>query len=63
MGRGIGSIAGGGIVKGVFDLVKEAFNRLIGILGGLDSNVVVLEVGCQDVRVLRIKMLKDVVRE
>ena len=62
MGGGIGSIAGGGIVEVVFDLVEEAFYRLIGIVGGLESNVVVLEVGCRDASILGIKMLKDVAR-
>ena len=45
LGGGIGSIYGGGIVEGVLDLVKEAFDRLIGILGGLEGDIIVLEVG------------------
>ena len=42
LGGGIGSIAGGGIIEGVFGLFEEAFNRKIGILGGLGGGVVVL---------------------
>ena len=49
---GIGSIASSGIVEGVFDLVKEAFDRLIGILGGIEGDIIVLEVGYRDVSVL-----------
>ena len=45
LGRGIEGIAGGGIVEGVLDLVEEAFDRLIGILGGLEGDIIVLEVG------------------
>ena len=45
LGGRIGSIAGSGIVEGVFDPVEETFYWLIGIIGGLESNVVVLEVG------------------
>ena len=52
LGRGIGSISGGGIVEGVFDLVEEAFDRLIGIVGGLEGDVVVLEISCGDASVL-----------
>ena len=59
---GIGSIASGGIVEGFFDLVKETFNQLIGIVGGLESNVVVLEVSFQDASVLGINILKYVPR-
>ena len=62
LGGGIGSIAGGGIVEGVFDLVEEAFDWLVGTVGGLDSDVVVMEVGCRDESVLGLKMLKDVAR-
>ena len=46
LGGGLGSISGGGIVEGVFDLVEEAFDRLIGIVGSLEGGIVVLEVGC-----------------
>ena len=50
--RGIGSIAGGGIVEGFFELVEAAFDQLIGILGGFEGDVVVLEVGCGDASIL-----------
>ena len=33
-------------MEGIFDLVKEAFDWLIGIVGGLESDVIFLEVGC-----------------
>ena len=59
---GIGSISSGGIVEGFFDLAEEAFNKLIGIVGSLESNVVVLEVVCRYASVLGIKILKDVAR-
>ena len=62
LGVGIGSIDGGGIVEGVFDLVEEAFDWLVGTVGGLDSDVVVMEVSCRDESVLGLKMLKDVAR-
>ena len=52
LGGGLGSIDGSGIVEGVFDLVEEAFDRLIGIVGGLEGDVVVLEVSCGDASVL-----------
>ena len=52
MGGVIGSISGGGIVEGIFDLAKEAFDWLIGIVGGLEGNAVVLEVGCGDASIL-----------
>ena len=52
LGGGIGRIYGGGKGEGVFDLVKEAFDRLIGIVGGLEDNIVVLEVSCGDASVL-----------
>ena len=52
--RGIGSIAGGGIVEGVFELVEAAFDQLIGILGGLEGDVVVMEVSFGDVSILRV---------
>ena len=52
LGGGIGSISGGGILEGVFDLVKEAFNRLIGIVDGPQGGVVFLEVGCGDTSLL-----------
>ena len=48
------------MVEGIYDLFEEAFNWLIGIVGGLESNVVVLEVGCQDASVLGTNILKDV---
>ena len=54
LGGVIGSIAGGGIVEGIFDLVEKTFDWLIGIVGGLESDVVVLEVGCGDASVLRV---------
>ena len=60
LGVGIGIIARGYIVKGVFDLVKEAFDQFIGILGGLESDVFVLEVGFQDTSLIRINLLMDV---
>ena len=44
LGRGIGSTAGSGIVEDIFDLVEETFDRLIGIVGGIYSDVVVLGV-------------------
>ena len=62
LGGRIGNISGGGIVEGVFDLAEEAFNRLIGIIGVLESDVIFLEVVCQDASVLGIKMLKYVAR-
>ena len=62
LGGVIGSIAGGGIVEGIFELVEEAFDWLIGIVGGLESNVLVLEVGCQDATVLGVNILKDIAR-
>ena len=60
LGRGIGSISGGGIVEGVFDLVEEAFDRLIRIVGGLEGGVVFLEVGCGDASILGVYMINDV---
>ena len=54
LGVGIGSIDGGGIVEGVFDLVEEAFDWLIGIIGGLEGDVVVMEVSFGDVSILRV---------
>ena len=60
LGGGIGSISGGDIVKGVSDLAKEAFDRLIGIVDGLEVNVIILEVGCGDASVFGIYMIKDV---
>ena len=45
LGRGIGSIYGSGIVEGVFDPYEEAFYWLVGIVGGLEGGVVVIEVG------------------
>ena len=60
LGGGMGSISGGGIVEGVFDLAKEAFDQLIGIVGGIERDIVVLEVGCRDASVIGINMLKDV---
>ena len=50
----IGSTSGGGLVEGIVELVEEAFGQLIGIVGGLESNVVILEVVCQDAIVLGI---------
>ena len=60
LGGGIGIILDGSIVNGVFDLVEKAFDWLVGIVCGLESYVVVLEVGCRDASVLYIKMLRDV---
>ena len=61
LGGRIESIAGGGIVEGVFDLAEEAFDWLIGIVGSIESYVAVLEVGCQDGSIFGIKTLTDVV--
>ena len=54
LGGGRGSISGGGIVEGVFDLFEDAFDWLIRIVGGLEGDVVVLEVGCRDASVLKV---------
>ena len=62
LGGRIRIISGGGIVEGVFALVEEAFDWLIGIVGGLENDVVAQEVGCQDASVFVIKMRKDVAR-
>ena len=58
---GIGSIADGGKVEGVFDMVEEDFDWLIGIVGSFEVDIVVLEVGCGYMSVHRVHMIKDVV--
>ena len=50
--RGIGSFINSGIVKGVFDLVEEALDLFIRIVGRLKSDVVILKVGCPDASVI-----------
>ena len=60
LGGGIGSISDGSIVKGVFDLIEEAFDWVIWIVGGLEVDVVVLEVGYADTIVIGVYMIKDV---
>ena len=42
LGGGIRNIAGGGIFEGAFNLVEDAFNQFIGIVGGLEGVVVVM---------------------
>ena len=42
MGWGVGPVSCGGIVNRIFDLIDQVFERLIAVVGSLESLVIVL---------------------
>ena len=37
LGQGVGRVSGGGVVNRIFDLVNQGFERLIAVVGSLES--------------------------
>ena len=42
LGRGVGRVSCGGLVNRIFDLINQGFERLIHVVGSLESLVIVL---------------------
>lgn len=58
LGR-VGREASSSVVDAIFDLVEKSLDRQVGVVGSLESDIIVLEVGRRDTSVLRVKVVED----
>ena len=42
LGRGVGRVSGRGVVNCIFELIDQGFERLIAVVGSLESLVIIL---------------------
>ena len=54
---GVRAVAGGSKFDGIFDLVDQSFNGLIGVVGRFEALIIVLERRRGDVSILGIEMV------
>ena len=58
LGRGVGSVSGGGVVNRIFDLINQGFERLVAVVGRSDLLVIFLHCGGGNVRVCSVEMIQ-----
>ena len=60
---GVRAVAGGSKFDGIFDIVDQSFNGLIGVIGRFEALIIFLELRRGDVSVLGIEMVEDAARQ
>ena len=58
LGRGVGSVSGGGIVNRIFGLINQGFEGLISVVGRSYSLVIFLHCGGGNVSVCSVEMIQ-----